>query len=421
MPSKVSGPHDVIEGRDPNDKPTILQGAIEGHVLVKNDKDTLPLQNVKTLSIFGYSANTAPKWSPQTDTNASWTLGKAPVLGLDQDTTPIGDKGTLYGGGGSGAITPEEYTSPQDALVAKAAKEGFTLHQDLNSSEPAVPASDACIVFGNAWSSEGADRPALEDDYTDNLIKSVANQCGKTIVVLHNAGIRLVDGFVDHPNVTAIIFAHLPGQDSGDALVSLLWGESNPSGKIPYTVAKQSSDYGPLLDHIVSNSNDPQTDYTAGIYTDYKYFEKNHIQPRYEFGFGLSYSRYDYSKMTLQGPTGNYKSEWPTGDITTGGQEDLWETIATVSFTLTNGRGMDGAEIAQVYVRIPGLRAKQLRGFSKQMLTKGQTVQVSFDLTRRDLSVWSTAAQKWQLQRGRYEVYIGRSSTKLPLKAYLTI
>lgn len=82
---------------------------------------------------------------------------------------------------------------------------------------------------------------------------------------------------------------------------------------------------------------------------------------------------------------------------------------------------MAGAEAAQLYVRIPGTRAKQLRGFEKPTLWPGEKKQVSFTLTRRDLSVWDTAAQKWHLQRGSYEMYIGRSSTTLPLKTYLKI
>ncbi|KAG5998685.1 hypothetical protein E4U54_002144 [Claviceps lovelessii] len=330
--------------------------------------------------------------------------------------------GTLFGGGGYGAITPASFSSPQEALLAKAAKDGFTLYQDLGSNQPSVkPSSDACIVFGNAWSTEEVDRPALQDDYTDTLIHTVASQCAKTIVVLHNAGIRTVDGFIDHPNVTALVFAHLPGQESGEALVSLLWGQSNPSGKLPYTVAHSQFDYGALLNPQTRDSRNPQAEFSVGIYTDYKYFEAKHIRPRYEFGFGLSYTRYAYSDMDLQGPRGYSPSEWPQGRIISGGQEDLWESIATVSCTILNRGPVDGAEVAQLYVRIPGTRAKQLRGFSKEFLKVGQKARVSFVLTRRDLSVWDTRAQKWLLQRGRYEVYVGRSSTKLPLRTILEI
>ncbi|KAG5938079.1 hypothetical protein E4U60_001523 [Claviceps pazoutovae] len=425
MPKPVTGSHLVVEGRDPADRQTILQGAIEGHVLVKNVKNTLPLRNPKTVSIFGYSANTAPKWSAAEDTPpGTWNVGLAPVQGVDNSkTTAIGPNGTLYSGGGSGAVTPATFSSPQDALVAKAARDGFTLHQDLGSSEPVVkPSSEACIVFGNAWSAEGTDRPDLQDDYTDTLIKRIADQCANTIVVLHNAGIRTVDGFVDHPNVTALLFAHLPGEKSGKALVSLLWGHSNPSGKLPYTVAHSPSDYGALLNpHIQGGSNNPQADYTAGIYMDYKYFEANNIQPRYEFGFGLSYTRFDYSDIEIQGPLGSFRSRWPQGGITSGGQEDLWEEIVVASCMIANTGAVDGAEAAQLYVRIPGTKAKQLRGFTKEFLKVGEKARVSFSLTRRDLSMWDTGAQKWLLQKGRYEVFVGPSSAKVPLRRSLVI
>ncbi|KAG6101990.1 hypothetical protein E4U30_000382 [Claviceps sp. LM220 group G6] len=424
MPKPVTGSHLIVEGRDPADRRTILQGAIEGHVLVKNERNALPLRKPKTVSIFGYSANTAPKWSAAEDTPpGSWNVGLAPVQGVDISKTAIGPNGTLYSGGGSGAVTPATFSSPQDALVAKAARDGFTLHQDLGSSEPVVkPSSDACLVFGNAWSAEGTDRPELQDYYTDTLIKRIADQCGNTIVVLHNAGIRTVDGFVDHPNVTALLFAHLPGEESGEALVSLLWGDSNPSGKLPYTVAHSPSDYGALLDpHAQGGSKDPQADYTAGIYMDYKYFEANNIQPRYEFGFGLSYTRFDYSDINMQGPLGSFRNRWPQGSITSGGQEDLWEEMAVVSCMIANIGAVDGAEAAQLYVRIPGTKAKQLRGFTKEFLKVGEKARISFSLTRRDLSVWDTGAQKWRLQKGLYEVFVGTSSAKVPLRTSLVI
>ncbi|PMD28787.1 hypothetical protein L207DRAFT_443431 [Hyaloscypha variabilis F] len=97
---------------------------------------------------------------------------------------------------------------------------------------------------------------AIYDDYSDNLVTSVADQCNNTIIVIHNPGPRLVDGFVDHPNVTAIVYAHVPGQDSGEATAALLYGDENFSGKLPYTVAKNESDYGALL-----NPSQPEGDY----------------------------------------------------------------------------------------------------------------------------------------------------------------
>lgn len=424
MPGNLTAPHRVVEGRDPADMPVILQGAVESHVLVKNTRDTLPLRSPKTVSIFGYSASTPPGWTAATDADGTWRFGLAPVLGLDPATSPIGSRGTMFGGGGSGAITPQTHVSPQDAFVARAARDGFTLRQDLTSALPAEvdPTSDVCVVLGNAWAREGNDRPQLDDAYTDALVGFVADRCGRTVVVLHNAGPRLVGGFADHPNVTAVIFAHLPGQQAGDALVSLLWGEANPSGKLPYTVARTAADYGPLLDpqQAAPGSKSPQAYFPQGVYTDYKYFEKAHVEPRYEFGFGLSYTRFDYSGIALAGPPVP-PAEYSSGAVVSGGPADLWDVVATVKCKLVNGGRVAGAEAAQLYVRFPGMHAKQLRGFEKPMLQPGEATEVAFELTRRDLSVWNTEMQKWQLQRGSYEVYIGRSSSKLPLKTYLTI
>jgi beta-glucosidase len=87
----------------------------------------------------------------------------------------------------------------------------------------------------------------LPDDFSDGLILNVANNCSNTIVVIHNAGVRLVDQWIEHPNVTAVIFAHLPGQDSGRAITQLLYGVQSPSGKLPYTVAKNESDYNAAI------------------------------------------------------------------------------------------------------------------------------------------------------------------------------
>lgn len=419
VPKKVHEAHNVVDAREPRDRPTLLQGAVEGHVLVKNEGNVLPLRSPRTVSVFGYSANTAAKYSLAEDTDGSWSWGGAPVLGVSGPRL-YAPKGTLYSGGGAGAISPAAVTSPLEALQARAqaAGGGFRLLQDLTSDRPRVdPASDACLVFGNAWATEGAERAGLADDYTDTLVRAVADQCPNTVVVLHNAGVRVVDGFVDHPNVKALVFAHLPGQESGHALVSLLFGDVAPSGKLPYTVARREADYGPRLEHVTGGVDT----YADGVYTDYKYFEARGIEPRYEFGFGLSYTRFDYAALAVDRRTGSSTGEWPSGRVVPGGQEDLFDTVATVSFALTNAGPRDGAEAAQLYVRIPGVRAKQLRGFAKRFLRRGETARLSLDLTRRDLSVWNTQAQRWQLQRGRYEILVGASSRQLPLVATLTI
>lgn len=335
--------------------------------------------------------------------------------------------GTLVSGGGSGTVSQSFISSPYDAIVAQAYEDSTELYWDFENGNPLVnPTSNACLVFGNVWATEGYDRPSVHDDYTDGLINNIADQCANTIVVFHNAGIRLVDQFVDHPNVTAIIFAHLPGQDSGRALVNLLYGKENPSGRLPYTVAKNETDYDNFLkpDIVLDGmfQHFPQSNFTEGVYIDYRHFDLKDITPRYEFGFGLSYTTFDYSNLKIS-QTNSSTESYPTGAVALGGQKDLWDELVTVTADVTNSGGVDGKEVAQLYLGIPGedVPVRQLRGFEKPSIAAGETATVTFTLTRRDLSVWDVAAQKWLLQAGDYTVEVGRSSRDLPLKGTFSI
>lgn len=438
MPDKLEDTNRrVVDARDPEARQTLLDGAIEGHVLVKNTKNTLPLKAPRQLSIFGYSAKSPDVFAPVAGDIGSytWDFGAEAVSAEEvhsgftgrayENFSIIAMGGTLIHGGGSGATTPASFLSPLDVIKMKALENGTAVYHDLISSQPLVSgASDVCLVFGNAWASESYDRPALHDDYTDGLIKSVADNCNKTIVVLHNAGPRLVDQFIDHPNVTALIFAHLPGQDTGSALVSLLYGESNFSGKLPYTVARNESDYGGMAGPDTPSEefvNFPQSDFDEGVYIDYRHFDKEEIQPRYAFGFGMSYTTFEISDLSIEKLDDVDFGEWPSGDIIPGGQSDLWDVLVTVQCQVENTGTMGGAEVAQLYLGIPNAPAKQLRGFGKLSLDAGESDTVTFEITRRDLSSWSTSRQMWQLQKGQYAVFVGSSSRDLPLNNTITI
>ncbi|KAI1342599.1 glycosyl hydrolase family 3 N terminal domain-containing protein [Xylariaceae sp. FL0016] len=442
MPADLNAPHEIVDARNKSANPTIFDGAVEGHVLVKNADNALPLDSTKMrlISVFGYSAKAPNRNNPapaaEGENFGSWSIGaesanitelNAGFFGnLDLQFSTIAPNGTLVSGGGSGSTAQSLVSSPYDALVAQAWEDGTALFWDLESDAPAVvPTSDACLVFGNAWATEGYDRPSIYDDYTDGLVENVASQCANTIVVLHNAGTRIVDAFVDHPNVTAIIFAHLPGQASGKALVSLLYGQSNPSGRLPYTVARNESDYGNLLKPDSAHptgqyQNFPQSDFTEGVYVDYRHFDAKNITPRYEFGFGLSYTTFDYADLVISSVDADADS-YPCGPVLEGGHADLWDVIATVTATVTNTGAVAGKEVAQLYIGVPGGPAKVLRGYEKPLLAAGETTTVSFPLMRRDLSTWDTEAQVWLLQGGDYAVHVGRSSRDLPLTGTLTV
>ncbi|KAI0126114.1 glycosyl hydrolase family 3 N terminal domain-containing protein [Xylariales sp. AK1849] len=444
MPVDITAPHDVVDARDPDSRSILFDGAVEGHVLVKNKNGALPLKsaNMKLISLFGYSAK-APSmnnqgrateqlfFTPWDDGAESANITEVVVgfLGnLNITKSSIAPNGTIISGGGSGATAQNLISAPYDALVSQAHEDGTALFWDFESANPLVnPTSDACIVIGNAWAAEGYDRPSLRDDFTDGLILNVADQCANTIVVLHNAGIRLIDTFIDHPNVTAFIFAHLPGQESGNALISVLYGKVNPSGRLPYTVARNESDYGSLLKPDITLAPDkyemfPQSNFTEGVFIDYKRFDVLNITPRYEFGFGLSYTTFEYTDLVVS-KTYSASQPYPTGEIVQGGQADLWDVISNVTVKIANVGDRDGREVAQLYVEIPGagVPVKQLRGFEKPLVKAGESLSVEFGLTRRDLSIWDVVAQKWMLQAGEYGVLVGRSSRDLPLASTFSI
>lgn len=390
----------------------------------------MPLKSPRLLSLFGYSAKASDRYNVG---DGVWNMGQEAYPyattnlsnNADYPYPQIAPNGTLITGGGAASSQPPYISSPFEALSQRAYEDGFRLFWDWTTFNPSAidGNTDACLVFGNAFSSEGWDRTGLHDDYTDGLILNVAANCSNTIVVMHNVGVRLVDQFIDHPNVTAVIFAHLPGQDSGRALTKLLFGDVNFSAKLPYTVAHNESDYAGL-DKLSEPEGQyalfPQSNYDEGVYIDYRAFDAKNITPRYEFGFGLSYTTFAYADLQTSVLSANLTT-YPTGPVLQGGEADLWDVVATVSATVSNTGDVTGAEAAQLYVGIPGAPLKQLRGFEKPTLEPGASATVTFELKRRDLSVWDVVAQKWLLQKGNYKIYVGGSSRDLPLSRTLEL
>lgn len=444
LPVDVSLPHEITDARNPASKKTLFQSAVEGQVLVKNE-GVLPLNKPKFLSIFGYDAvatreNSYPggsfnKWSfgetntqvyengtVFTDTELEYIfLSSRPA---DQKGPGIALNGTMISGGGSGAATPAYIDAPLDAFQRQAYEDDTFLAWDVYNQDPVVnEGSEHCLVFINAQSSEGWDRPNLADSYSDELITNVAAQCNSTIVVIHNAGVRLVDNWIENPNVTAVIYAHLPGQDSGRALVEVMYGKQSPSGRMPYTVAKSASDYGNLLHPVLpAGDNDfyTQDNYTEGVFIDYKHFIAQNITPRYEFGYGLTYTTFNYSSLSVKEYANVSRSYLPpNGTIEQGGLASLWDVLASVQVTVSNTGSITASEVAQLYVNVPGGPAKVLRGFGKQGIQPGKSVNFNFDLTRRDLSTWT--AEGWVLQSGSYPLYVGKSVLDIQLTGSLTI
>ena len=440
MPIDILKPHKLVDARDPKSKAARLQAAIEGHVLVKNVNNALPLVKPKLLSLFGYDGTV-------TAVNNHDPIAKLPVsrwlLGLEALDVPdlqlgfnmvaglgampnSARRGHVYNGGGSGAGTPAYITAPFNEIQQRAIDDDTFLLWDFQSENPNVhPESSACLIFINEFASEGSDRPSLADPGSDRLVQNVAKKCSNTMVVIHNAGIRLVDAWIEHPNVTAVIFAHLPGSDSGKALVEILYGNKSPSGRLPYTLARKESDYGDLLNPSMATTR--QSDFVEGVYIDFKHFVKHSIKPRYEFGFGLTYTSFNYSELVVKKlsdsspnlDTDEYAPSRPVGE---GGNPALWSPLVTVEVRVENTGKVDGAEVIQLYLGLPGndVPQMQLRGFQKQTIRKGAAETVLFQLNRRDLSAYNVTRQEWQLRRGEYKVFVGKSVSDIQLQSMIS-
>ena len=206
-----------------------------GTVLLKNTNGALPLkEGLKNVAVFGNDAG-------------DLTGG----LYFATLTTPTGfELGVLPAAGGSGTGRFTYVVDPLSAIKQKIGNDGLVQYV-LNNTQVAAgngwdtinPQPEVCLVFLNTWASEAFDRTSLLlDNNGTGVVEKVAANCPNTIVFTHSAGLNVLP-FADHPNVTAILAGHLSGQEVGNSVVDILWGEVNPSGKLPYTIAKNEEDY----------------------------------------------------------------------------------------------------------------------------------------------------------------------------------
>ncbi|KAF1816063.1 hypothetical protein P152DRAFT_454310 [Eremomyces bilateralis CBS 781.70] len=274
----------------------IRKQAARSTVLLKN-KGVLPLTgNEKFTAVFGHDADDAP-WGPN----------GCPDRGCN--------KGTLAMGWGSGTAEYPYLISPLTAIQAKLLENDkniqfVTDNYAYGKIAFAARQASVCIAFVNADSGEGyisvdrneGDRKDLKlwaDGET--LIQKVAADCNNTIVVIHSVGPVIVSSFKDNPNVTAILWAGLPGQQSGNSIVDILYGDEIPGGKLPFTMGAKREDYGVDILYEPNNGDEaPQDEFNEGILIDYRYFDKMNIAPDYEFGFGLTYTTFTYSNLQIQ-------------------------------------------------------------------------------------------------------------------------
>ncbi len=341
-----------------------------------------------------------------------------------------------YEGNGSAHI-PElaeatDIVSPLTGMQAAAATHGDTVtyaagtQPGFSDAVAAAKAANVAVVFVYDQESEGVDRPnlALPLDGTNcnlavvtgtcvrgkgydqkGLIEAVAAANPNTVVVVQSGG-PVVMPWLNQ--VKGIVEAWYGGQDEGDAIASVLFGATNPSGHLPETFPSSvsqlptagSTDQYPGVT-VPGDSVGPEVSYSEGLNVGYRWYEDMGLTPLFPFGYGLSYTTFGYSDYTLTaaGP----------------------DSPATVSFDLTNTGTTAGAEVAQAYVGAPADNYAdeplyQLRGYQKVFLEPGQTQLVTIPLDPHSTSYWDTTSRSWQPETGCHPVWVGSSSTDIELQ-----
>ncbi|CAM9016934.1 unnamed protein product [Wickerhamomyces anomalus] len=474
-----------VDVRSDINRAVALRSAVEGVVLLKNEHETLPLgrEKVKRISILGQAAGDDSK-------------------GTSCSLRGCGS-GAIGTGYGSGAGTFSYFVTPADGIGARAQQEKISYEFIGDSWNQAAAMdsalyADAAIVVANSVA--GEEIGDVDGNYGDlnnltlwhnavPLIKNISSINNNTIVIVTSGQQIDLEPFIDNENVTAVIYSSYLGQDFGTALAKVLFGDENPSGKLPFTIAKDVNDYIPVIEKV--DVPDPVDKFTESIYVDYRYFDEYNKPVRYEFGYGLSYSNFSLSDIeieTLQPfsenaePAANYSEtyqykqsnmdpseytvpegfkefanytypyihdassikanssyDYPEGYSTEqldgpkslaagglGGNPHLWDVGYVVTAKVTNQGPYAGGFAPQLYVGYPDndefpTPPVQLRGFEKVFLDKDYSETVSFELTRKDLSVWDTKTQSWIVLRGDYKIYVGQSSRQLDLVTTLTL
>lgn len=315
------------------------------------------------------------------------------------------------------------------------------LSPEMRAAVDAARDADAAVLVLRDYETEGADKPSIElPKEQDQLIRQVAAVNPNTTVVLNTGAPSRTSTWQD--GVPAIVQSWYPGQEQGNAIADVLFGDVNPSGKLPVTIPVDD-EQTPTSSPAQFPGIDLRADYSEGVFVGYRGFQELGIEPSFAFGHGLSYTSFAYGGLKVDngrafervrrchksrhhrrdhdGHARWSKPRWhchwvskptPQGDV-------------RVSFTLRNSGGRDGAEVAQVYVgRLPTdvpTPPRQLAAFKRVELGAGQRTRVTLTIPKRSLSYWDSAAQRWVTPTGSLAVYAGGDSQDSPLTGTIAV
>ena len=344
-------------------KTSARQIAAEGTVLLRDNNNVLP---VNTSSVHSIA-----------------------VIGADASTSP------QTAGGGSAAVNSSGTVTPLQGITSRAGTGVSVQYAAGNTSGNIAQAvtlaqnSNLAVVFANYNESEGSDIGSIDLPGVQNqLITQVAAANPNTVVVL-NTGSAVTMPWVN--NVAGILEAWYPGQEDGNAIASVLFGDTNPSGKLPVSFPKSLTDVPAHTTAQWPGSNGT-VQYSEGVKVGYRWYQAQNIAPLFPFGFGLSYTTFGFSNLQV-------------GALDAHGK-------ATVTATVTNTGARAGSEVAQLYVGDPATTGEpplQLKGFNRITLQPGASTTVGFPVTLHDLAYWNNTG--WTTALGSYRIAVGDSST----------
>jgi beta-glucosidase len=265
-------------------------------------------------------------------------------------------------------------------------------------------AAIVCVGFDNGSEGEGFDRAFELADGQDELVSGVAEKNPHTVVILNSGG--NVDMHRWLGKIPALLHAWYPGQEGGNALAKILFGDVNPSGKLPVTFEARKRD-NRAFESYPSDASGKNVRYEEGVFVGYRGYDHFGIDPLYPFGFGLSYTRFEYSNL----------------QIDQGGSPDSDEY--RVSFEVRNIGDRAGGEVAQLYVKAAQPRVerpvRELKGFEKVFLSPGESREVTLRIGRLSFAYYDSAAGHWRTDPGEYEIEVGASSRDLRIRQTLKV
>ena len=282
------------------------------------------------------------------------------------------------------------------------------LHPSIVAAADLARQSDAAIVVVRTYESEEMDRPTLRlPNGQDKLISAVAAANPRTVVVLMNAGPVEVASW--EADVPAIVEAWYAGQEQGNAVARVLFGDVNPAGRLPLTFPRDEA-HTPVATSTQYPGVNGTVHYSEGLFVGYRGYDQFNIEPQYPFGHGLSYSRFEYANLVV------------TPATSSAGQ------AVRVSFDLTNSGDRAGVETAQVYLGLPataGEPPKRLAGWAHEPLSPGESRRVTVTLDslspHHPLSIWDFETGNWQIATGEYHLFVSASSRDIRLTGQLSV